>query len=363
MSEGAGEPKVSIVVINFNGSENVLRAIDSILESDYSNYEIVVVDCLTEGLEDLIRERYGNKVKVVHFDSDIGASASHNVGAAYSSPDAKYLVFMDDDVVVSRDWLKRLVGVMEKDPRIGVVQAKILSMRDPKRMDHLGLALDILGTWFTAYGLPEGMFTRPLEIFAASSATMITRKDLYVEVGGFDPEYFIYDDDTDYGWRVRLLGYRVVFCPEAIVWHKGGLVGGLSFIKLYHGYKNRLTNLAKNLSIGNMLIQVPLTLCFGFLNMLILAVTARRRELCAYFLATLYFLVNLRRIFLKRSRVQTTRRISDSYLFKRGFIRRTIAATIIMFKMLVIEYIRCNPRLRSLYVKVFGREPRLPGRA
>ena len=334
------EPKVSIIIINFNGTDNLVKLIDSILKSDYNNYEIIVVDCLTKELNDTIGKRFpgSGKIKVVHFDRDIGAAASHNVGAIISDPKSKYLVFMDDDIIVTRDWLRNLVKYMEKSSKIGVVQAKLLSMRDPSKMDHLGLALDMLGTWFTAYGEDASKFNNPLQIFAASSATMITRRDVYFEVGGFDSSYFIYDDDTDYSWRVRLRGYAILYSPEAVVYHKGGLIGGLKPDRLYYGYRNRLTNLIKNLEIENMVIHFPLTLLFGFLNILFLAIAGRYRETSAYVLATLNVLKRLPKLIRKRYLIQLTRKVGDDYFFKRGLIRRNITATVLMSRRLLIEY-------------------------
>ncbi len=351
------KPRVSIIIINFNGTSNLFRNIESILSSGYDNFEIIVVDCLTPSLEEKLRERFGDpRIRVVHFERDIGAAASHNVGALVSDPKSKYLVFMDDDIVVTPGWLDRLVEVMESEPHVGVAQAKLVSMREKGKMDHLGLALDALGTWYTAYGMDEGEFTRPMYVFAASSATLITRRDLYFEAGGFDWDYFIYDDDTDYSWRVRLLGYEVRFVPEAVVYHKGGLVGGLRQDKLFYGFRNRLTNLIKNLDTWSLLLQLPLTLFFGFANILFLAVTGSYRETSAYALATLDVMRNWRRIAAKRGHVQSTRRVGDGELRRRGFLRRSIYATVHMSRLLAIEYVKNHPKLRVLYERFTGKD-------
>lgn len=340
MAETDLEPHVSIIIINFNGTENLKKAINSILESSYRNYEIIIVDCLTENIEEEIRKHFPNngKIRVVHFSKDVGAAASHNVGAIISNPKSKYLVFMDDDIIVTKDWLKNLVNTIEKSDKIGVVQAKLLSMRDPSKMDHLGLALDMLGTWFTAYGQDADKFNKPLEIFAASSATMITRRDVYFEVGGFDNTYFIYDDDTDYSWRVRLRGYKILFNPDAVVYHKGGLVGGLKPERLYYGYKNRLTNLIKNLETPNMVLHLLATLGFGFLNIIFLAIFGKYREMSSYVFASFYVLRNLSKLMRKRQKIQLTRKVDDQHFFRKGLIRRNITATVLMFRMLLIEY-------------------------
>jgi len=347
------EPLVSIIIINFKDKEKLKLSIESILNSKYKNYEIIVVDVFTPEIEKWITETFSsNKIRVIHFGKDIGAAHSHNVGAEKANKNSKYLVFMDNDVIVDENWLNILVNLMEKNPEIGIAQPKILLYQNIRKMDHCGLALDYLGTWYTTYGEIASKFNNTREVFAATSATLITRKDLYFKVGGFDPDYFIYDDDTDYSWRVRLMGYKVVMEPKAITIHMGGLNKGLSYMRLYHGYKNRISNLIKNLEGKNMVLQVPITLMYGFVLIIGLFAFLRFTEAKAYLMATLYVLRNFKKIVRKRVKIQYMRKISDNVLYSKNLLRKDIRATIMMFKTLTLEYLLQNPKYRRILLRI-----------
>jgi GT2 family glycosyltransferase len=335
-------PLVSVVVVNYKSLETLLRCLDSLLKTTYPNFEVIVVDSMTDGIEEALSKLNDRRVKLVHFDQDIGAAASHNIGILASSPEAEYIAFLDNDTVVEPDWLSKLVETISSDPRIGAVQAKVVSQSNPGKMDHTGLGMDSVGTWLTSYGWDHSVFSEPMVIFTASSAAMLTRKDAYLEVWGFDDTYFIYDDDTDYSWRLRLRGYEVVFDPRAVVFHEDKLEKRVSFEKLYFGYRNRLLNLVKNVEGPGMAARLMLALYLGYMNAVLLALAGRGREAMAYCLASLNVLKRLRRYTRVRKLVAGLRRVGDRELEKRGFMSRGLYATILMTRMLLVRYFRAR---------------------
>lgn len=336
-------PLVSVVVINYKSLETLKRCLSSLLKTTYPNYEVIVVDSLTDRIEELVqqfREESGLKIKLVHFDANIGAAASHNVGVLASDPRSEYVVFLDNDVVVEPDWLSYLVEAISSSPRVGAVQAKVVSMSNTGRMDHTGLGVDSTGTWLSAYGWDSNLFKRPMLLFASSSAAMITRKSAYFEVMGFDDTYFIYDDDTDYSWRLRLRGYEILFEPRARVWHEDRLAKRLSYEKLYFGFRNRLLNTVKNLDTFNMVFSLLLTTYLGYLNAVVLAFAGRSGEASAYISAIVKVLRNLRKHLVSRAIVRRIKVVSDGELERRGFLIRGIYATVLMMRALLIRYFR-----------------------
>ncbi len=201
-------PYVSIVIVNARNVKNLESCLKSVYKTQYPNYEVLVVDCQTPKIEKLA-VRYN--FRLISFKNDVGPAKSHNIGFKNISLNSKYVVFLDNDVKVTQYWLGKLVNVMENDKSIGIAQACILQYDYPDKLDHSCLSIDLLGTWISTYGLKQNSIdNRIIEIFAASSAACITRRNIYEITGGFDDDYFIYDDDTDYSWRIRLLGYKVV---------------------------------------------------------------------------------------------------------------------------------------------------------
>jgi GT2 family glycosyltransferase len=324
----SGEPpKVSVIVINFRGIQQLEKCLKFLKRTSYPNYEVIVVDCLTENIDEWFKNSFP-EIKLLHYDHDIGASASHNVDREFLDPRSKYIAFLDNDAYVTEGWLTELVKAMESDEKIGVAQAKIVMAENPGIMDHAGIALDALGTWYTLRGLRSDYIVNALELFASSSAGCIVRRDVFEKVGGFDPDYFIYDDDTDFSFRVRLLGYSVILVPSSIVLHEGGQERFLSPKKLYHSVKNRMCTMLKNYELKNLLWRLTLYAALTFLAGMGLALTGRTVESKEIFKSLFYPIVSLRGIMMKRMRIQSVRKINDSNLIGKGLIRNDIQATL-----------------------------------
>lgn len=323
---------VSVVVINFNGTRQLERCLEYLTQTNYPCYEIIVVDCLTENLATWIKRRFP-AVKVVHYDYDIGPSASHNVEKHVLNPHSKYLAFLDNDAYVTEDWLTELVKAAENDEEIGVAQAKILMTSNSYFLDNAGIAIDALGTWYTTRGLKADDFQNIFEIFAASSAGCLVRRNVFEKTGGFDPDYFIYDDDTDFSFRVRLFGYKIVFVPSAVVFHDGEPWRTLNPKKLHHSVKNRICTMIKNYELRNFWWRLSLYSTLTILAATAFALIGKPSEARETFRGLVHPLLNMRRVWKKRMGVQFARKVKDSELLKRGFIRNDIRATVFDVKL------------------------------
>ncbi len=321
-------PRASVVVINVRGTEKLEKCLESLVKTDYPDYEILVVDCQTPQMEKWIASRFKD-VRVIHFTRDIGPSASHNVGVKEANRESKYVAFLDNDTVVEPTFLKHLVKVLEDDKKIGVAQAKILKITDEERLDHTGLAIDALGTWSTTFDMRAKDFDRVFEIFAASSAACIVRRRVFDEVEGFDEEFFIYDDDTDFCWRSRLLGYRVVFVPGARVLHEGEIKKGLHPRRLYHSAKNRVYTMVKNYELKNVWQRLFMYYVLLVLCALVFGLLLKGKHTSALFKGLAYPIVNLHAVWNKRLRVQTRRRVSDNALFGQKLLRNDMYPTLL----------------------------------
>ena len=246
-------PSVSIVVVNFNGRELLKQCLLTLSKTDYPNYEIVVVDnASTDGSLTEIKKSFGSDphIKLVENSENVGHAEGCNIGAQMTK--GRYLVFLDSDTEFNAEnWLWELVKVMESDETVGLAQAKLVLAEDKRCLDYVCVAVDALGTWAATYGSKEERLKETFEILAASSGCCIVRRDVFNQVGGFDADYFIYDDDTDLSLRVRLLGYQVLFVPSAVVIHRGGVLRGVSGMMLYYSSKNRLCTVLKNYELRN----------------------------------------------------------------------------------------------------------------
>jgi GT2 family glycosyltransferase len=330
-------PKVTASVTNVRGTNFLEQCLQALTKTDYPALEIIVVDCQTPQISEWIHPRFPS-VRVIHFENDIGPSASHNVGAENAHPNSKYIAFLDNDAFVEPNWLKECVKLMEKDKTIGIVQPKIMITDSEEHLDHVGLALDALGTWNSLFYAQEKDYREVLDIFAASLATCLIRRTVFDLAAGFDESYFIYDDDTDFCWRTQLHGYRIVFLPSAKAYHKGQVTKSMTPKRLYHSTKNRIYTMLKNYELPNLwtrsILFFTLSLLTAFALMLLL-----KSDLAAAMIKGLVSpVLNLKNVWQKRQNIQASRKVSDRNLFERRLLRKDVHPTVLDVKRKALAF-------------------------
>jgi len=334
-------PSVSIIIVNFNGRELLRQCLITLFNTDYPNYEIVVVDnASTDGSLTEIKESFGSdsRIKVVENSENVGHAEGCNIGARMTK--SKYLVFLDSDIEFkAENWLWELVKVMENDYSVGLAQAKIVLAEDKSCLDYVCVAVDGLGTWAANYGSKEERLKENFEIFAASSGCCIIRREVFSQVGGFDADYFIYDDDTDLSLRARLLGYRVLFVPSAVVVHRGGVLRGITSNTLYHSSKNRLYTALKNYELRNAWWRFSVLAFFTFIVSIGFFAVKKHDEAKATLKGLMNPIRTLPKIWRKRLLFQSKRRVRDFELVNKGLIRNDFRSTLQDFKM-KLKYMR-----------------------
>lgn len=336
MSErGEGCPSVSIIIVNFNGKELLKQCLTSLLATNYPNFEIIVVDnASTDGSVESIKKLFGScpHIKIVENRENSGHAEGCNIGAQVAK--GRYIVFLDSDTEMkAENWLWELVKVMESDESIGLAQAKVVLAEDKRRLDYVCMAIDALGTWAATYGLKEDKLKENFEILAASSGCCIVRKGVFNEVEGFDSDYFIYDDDTDLSLRARLLGYKILLVPSAIIIHRGSVLRGINQKTVYHSAKNRMYTMLKNYELRNLwwrlfvLSFLTSIVSVGFLFL------KKFNEAKAAMMGLLSSVTGFRKIWMKRLSMQSKRRVRDVELMKKGFIRNDARFTLQDFRL------------------------------
>ena len=322
------DPLVSIVVINYNAKEYLESCLNSVLNSDYPNFEVIIVDNGSEdGSLEFLEEISKSKpnINVIKNEENLGPSAARNQGIKIAK--GKYVAFLDNDTRVRPLWLKEAIKVFEADPKIGACQCKLI-------LDDTDNIIDCVGEYLGQYGFlvhvvtpgeekDVGQYDIIIEIFAAKSAGMIARKDVLNKIGGFDDDYFIYMEESDLCWRIWLLGYKVTLIPNSIVYHRFGassvvLPEKINYLVKFHGTKNYISSLIKNFGLWNLVKVLPLNLSL-WSGMAVWYVLKRRLIWATYIVkGILYNLVYFKRIWEKRLRVQyLIRKVPDNYIMPR----------------------------------------------
>ena len=211
--------KVSVVIVTRNRTKPLLRCLNSLKKSKHKIYETIVVD---NGSEDktveTVKKKY-TKVKLIEVGKNSGAAEGRNKGAKVSK--GNVIFFLDDDAYIDKDTIGELVNTMKNDDNIAVVQTKVLSSFNKKKI--LGIAHDINTTTslITAYGINEidkGQYSEEIDIPMVGTGWII-KKTVFNKVKGFDKKFFVPYEDSDISLRITKLGYRIVFSPNAKIWH------------------------------------------------------------------------------------------------------------------------------------------------
>lgn len=319
-------PLVSVIVVNHSSGRYISRCLSSVLDSDYSKIELTVVDNgSTDGSIELVEKLYGKdtRVKIIRNKTNLGPAVGRNIGASLAK--GKYLVFLDDDTEVESQWLTEAIKTMDSDSTIGGAQCKLLLMGKRDQFDYAGDYLSRYGFLVQRVDFgttDEGQLDRVAEIFSAKSAGMIVQRHAFEDIKGFDEDYFIYMEETDLCWRIWLNGYKVVFLPTSVVYHDFGRALKLSskrtkFLAKYHGTKNYITTLLKNLECRNLLKILPIHVSLWVGILLWHVIGGRLSEANHIKRGILYNLIGLRHVWAKREAIQSSRKVPDRQIMPR----------------------------------------------
>lgn len=315
-------PKVSIIIANWNGGEVFKNCLNSLSRITYPNWEAIVVDNgSSDGSGNLAKRVLRRNIRVlsVNNQTNLGFVKANNQG--YLASTAKYLLLLNNDTKVTADFLNKLVGYAEKDSKIGVIQPKILMMDNPGLLDNTGSFFTRIG-FLSHQGFMEKdspKFGQTQEVFSAKGACLLIRKSLVDKIGLFDEDFFSYFEESDFCWRVWMAGAKVVFFPQAVIYHKVGFtIKRLDVLNInYHYYKNRISSLIKNLEMKNLIpilfAHLAISICIAGFFLL----RGKIKNCWMILKAIIWNVVNLPSTLRKRSEVQRIRIIPDHQIFEK----------------------------------------------
>lgn len=206
---------VSIIIPTYNRKNELLGCLDSVYRSSYNNIETIVVDNASiDGTTKLVRKLYP-QTEIIELDRNTGVTGGRNVGAKIAKGD--FILFLDSDVIIDKLMIDALVKVMLNDDSIGIVGPVIYYNDEPNRIWAAGTSID----------LPSGRVhfnqnletAEPFEVQVMPPPIMIRRKTLE-EIGLFDNNFFAAFEDSDFCFKVKEVGLKVVCDPKAKAWHK-----------------------------------------------------------------------------------------------------------------------------------------------
>jgi N-acetylglucosaminyl-diphospho-decaprenol L-rhamnosyltransferase len=243
---------LSVIVLNYNGRGVLRRCLDAVLVQRLTcQWEVLVVDNgSTDGSLDLLGQQYP-EVRLVDAGGNRGFAGGNNLGIR--SARGRYVVLLNNDAYPRQGFLAALLAAAETEVRAGAVTAKLLFAAEPDKIQNAGSQLlsDGSGADRGAGEVDRGQYDSGEEVFGFCGAAALLRREALEDVGLFDEHFFMYYEDTDLSWRLRLRGWLVVYEPAAVAEHDHAATSReWSQFFTFHVDRNRVLMLLKNARWG-----------------------------------------------------------------------------------------------------------------
>lgn len=239
------------MVLNWDGKEHLKDCFESLNRINYpkNSYEVIMVDNgSTDDSIEYVKKAFP-WVRILALDKNYGFAEGNNKGIEISK--GEYVLILNNDVKVDKNFLSELVKVMLERPDAAVCGSKIMDFKNPQMLQYAGAYLDITGTpYHKGSGeIDRGQYDKIEEVFYALDCSALysmsaLKKLKYI----YDPTFFFNAEETDLCWRLKYLGYKALYVPKSVIYHKGAMTSSKKgTIMTYYLYRNKIWMFKKNL--------------------------------------------------------------------------------------------------------------------
>lgn len=307
-------PFFSVLIVNYNSGHHVQAALRSLAAQTFRDFEVILIDnASTDGSVDAPETSGLPDFHLIRETENLGFAAGNNRAAELAR--GEWLVLLNPDAIANSDWLEAvLAGIGRHRDTVSFACAQYAA-DDPDLLDGAGDNYLVFGIpWRGGYRQPASQLPKEGECFSPCGASAVIRTDVFRAHGGFDERLFCYCEDVDLGYRMRLVGQRTIFLPQAIIRHVGGGVSDqISGFAIFHGTRNRLWIYLKNTPLALLWWTLPVHLALTVLILLRGTMTGRFGHTWKGLMAAI---AGLPEILRARRRLQETRTESLSNLLR-----------------------------------------------
>lgn len=252
---------VAVLIVNWNSGPLLDKCLQCLKTQTVRPGQVLVIDNASSD---------GSTACVAHFPgatllqmtANLGFAAGNN--RALAECDTEFVALLNPDAFPEPDWLKHLLAAAHARPDVAAFGSRQLCQDRPEVLDGIGDSCHVSGlVWRERHGVRQqaGDLVAQ-EIFSACAAAALYRRQVLVDVGGFDEDYFCYVEDVDLGFRLRLAGHKAMYVPDAVVNHVGSATTGgqHSDFSVYHGHRNLVWTFVKNMPGALFWLLLPLHL-------------------------------------------------------------------------------------------------------
>jgi len=325
------EIKIAIVILNWNGKKYLEKFLP-VLQNNLPDYaRIVIAD--NQSSDDSLTFMKANypAIEIIINPGNEGFARGYNL--ALKQIKTPYYILLNSDIEVTPNWIEPLYELMESDKSFAVCQPKILWYDKKNTFEYAGAAggfIDYMGFPFCRGRLfadleeDHGQYDTVEEIFWATGACMMVRADVYWEAGGLDEDFFAHQEEIDLCWRIKNLGYKIMYTPHSKIYHiGGGTLPKHNPLKPYLNFRNNLIMLVKNLPTKNLFPNLFIKMILDGVAALKFLTEKDPTQAYAVFRAHMRFYVTLPKTLKKRSHIQRTiKNKSLPRIYKRSIVRQ-----------------------------------------
>ena len=251
--------RIAVVILNYNGAEMLRRFLPNVLENSPEANVYVADNGSTDNSVETMKREFP-QVPLILFDKNHGFAEGYNL--AIGKVEEEYALLLNSDVKVSPRWLQPLIDYMDANADVAACQPKILSYRNMSYFEYAGAAGGFMDKWgypycrgriFGTVEKDEGQYNSISDVFWATGAAFMVRREIYIDNGGLDSRFFAHMEEIDFCWRLRSRGMRIVCIPQSYVFHIGGAtLKTTNPKKVYLNFRNNLLMLYKNTPQSNL---------------------------------------------------------------------------------------------------------------
>ena len=315
---------VSIIIPHWNGINVLSECIDSLNNTEYSNFEIIVVDNASS--DDSVNWLKTNhpKINIIENDQNYGYAGGCNRGIGISKGD--YIVFLNNDTIHEKDWLNNLVSFMNSHPDCAAVQPKILNYYERNTFDYAGGSggyMDILcypfarGRLFLEQEDDNNQYDDDTHCFWASGTAIMVRKKNFLEVDKFDENFFAHMEEIDLCWKLQLKGYSIYVHPGSVIYHKNAVSLPMTSLKKFMlNHRNSIIMLLSNYKLFTTLYLFPIRYALELVAMVYALTKLDFKHFFGVIQAHVWILFHIHIIFIRRRKINRLRTITDYEMMK-----------------------------------------------
>ena len=315
---------VSVVIITWNSKAYLSTCLDKLRAQTFRNFEVILVDNGSDdgALDGLIEKYPSLSLKTEQLETNHGFAVANNIGANLAHGD--WLVLLNADAFPDPDWLEKMLQATVAYPEYSSFSSRQIQVNHPEYLDGAGDSYHVSGmAWRNKIGYPANNYAlKNIEVFSSCGAAALFARDAFLEVGGFDENYFSYFEDVDLGFRLRLRGYRSLYVSDAIVHHVGSATfGTLSDFAFYHTHRNLVWTFYKNMPTSLFWRYLPAHIITNLIYVLYYTFRGRGKVLWK---AKWDALRGLPKIYKQRKKIQKNRKATNAELLQvmeRGWLQ------------------------------------------